>query len=183
VIDADDTLVEHSCVLETHATGHLLALPDFTWVLGLTDRTRQTMRLRVAVRGLLATEVPLLHYALEAFTFRDGLHVDPLTDAEVARPQHEADRKHIFRRDLKLSQECLWRQSVFKEVTSQRSLEAFHSLLAATDLKHLRTVLLQGLDLCHLTPVDLNDCARSEDAPPIPEVRHTHLVAKHAATL
>ena len=53
VIDADDTLVEHSCVLETHATGHLLALPDFTWVLTLTDGSWKSVSLGVSMSSFL----------------------------------------------------------------------------------------------------------------------------------
>src|SRR5690606_3103598 len=65
-----------------HVAGHLLAGEHAAGRLALADRTRRTMRQRVAVRRVAHAEVPALDRALEALALGDTLDVDQLADLE-----------------------------------------------------------------------------------------------------
>src|SRR6476646_7021437 len=66
----------------THVPGHLLAREHAARRLALADRTRRTVRQRVAVRRVAHGEVPALDRALEALALGDALEVDGLADFE-----------------------------------------------------------------------------------------------------
>jgi hypothetical protein len=62
-------------------------------------------------------------------------------------------------------------------MSSLRLLQVLEALLAAADLYGVVPVLLDGLHLSDLAPVDLYDGAWHDLSPLVPEVRHADLVA------
>lgn len=139
------------------------------------------MRFGVTVRSLLSTEVPTLHYALEALTLADGLDVNELAQCEVSRAKHVSDRQKVLWSDLELSHVSLGWQVVFQEVADLGSCSLLESSLAASNLDCIDVVaVLFELHLGDLASVDLYHGARSVHTPPVPEVSHTDLVSKQA---
>ena len=69
-------------------------------------------------------------------------------------------------------------QPILQEVSSLRLLQFVHPLLTAADLDSIDSIFLLGFYLNNLAPVDLDHCAGSVDAPAVPEVSHTDLVAE-----
>ena len=55
--------------LITHLTSHLLTLENSAWRLALTDGAGSPVRDRIAMGGVLHTEVMSLHAALKTFAF------------------------------------------------------------------------------------------------------------------
>ena len=68
----------------THMAGHLLALEDAAWRLVLSDRTRGTMRQRVAVRRVLHAEIVAFDGAGKALTDRGADDINNLTQTNLS---------------------------------------------------------------------------------------------------
>jgi hypothetical protein len=71
----------------THMTSHLLAFPDSTGRLTLADRTRDTVRSRVAVSGILHVEIVTLDSSLKTFTFRGTGNIHHLAGSKALNRQ------------------------------------------------------------------------------------------------
>lgn len=70
----------------------------------------------------LTAEVPTLHGTLITLTLRESLHINKLTDAEMARSQTIADREEILWCDHEFGQVLLRGQVEFQEMTCLRLL-------------------------------------------------------------
>src|SRR5690606_19818861 len=81
-VDPDHFQALRALAHRTHVAGHLLAREYAARRLPLADRTRGTMRQRVAVRRVAHLEVPALDRALEALALGHALDVDDLADLE-----------------------------------------------------------------------------------------------------
>ncbi len=78
-IDAHNLKVLHGAANVAHVARHLFALEDSAGRLVLTNRSRSTMRQRVAVRGILHREMVPFDDAGESFTVCCSDNIDILT--------------------------------------------------------------------------------------------------------
>ncbi len=109
------------------------------------------------MRGILSAEVPTLHGSLVTFTFGDGLHINELSDVEMAGAQQITNGQEVLWRNLEFCEVSLRRKVVLEEVSCLGFCEILKSFLSATYLYRVDTVFLQGLDLCDLASIDLYD--------------------------
>ena len=77
----------------------------------------------------------------------------------------------------------LWWEVVLEKVADLGLLHLVKFSLTNSKLDSIDTILLLGLDLSDLAPVNLDDSARDRDSPLVPEVSHAYLVANEARAL
>lgn len=135
------------------------------------------------MRGILSGEVPALHGALVTFTLGGRLHIDELPDTEVARTETETDRKEVLWGNWELGEVLLGWEVVFQVVAGLGLAEGLQAVLTNTNLDRIDAVLILCLYLSDLASIDLQDGARHDLAPLVPEVSSPYLVAKQASPL
>ena len=69
------------------------------------------------MRSILSAEVPTLHGSLVAFTFGDCLHINELSDIEMAGAQQVANGQEVLWSDFEFCEVSLRRKVVFEEVS------------------------------------------------------------------
>ena len=102
-INLDNTLIENCGGLEAHATSHLFTLKNFSGELAVANRTSCSVRLRVAMRGLLTGEVPPFHDSLESLTLAGGDDINKLAYLIVSWSEVVADWQEALRGARELS--------------------------------------------------------------------------------
>jgi hypothetical protein len=144
-----ETLSRYTSI--THVTSHLLAFPDATWRLTLTNGARHTMRTRVTVRGILHVKVVTLDGALEALALRGTSDVDQLTGSKKLDRQLRTSRKlsDISRIGTKLPKTFASLSASLGKVTRKGLGDARRLALASSDLNSTVAVSFWSLDLSH----------------------------------
>jgi hypothetical protein len=115
-------------------TCHLFTLPDFTWVLALTDRTGKSVSFGVSVCSVLTTEIPSFHDTLVSLTLALGGDVYKLSDIEVRWAQQITYWQEVFLSHLELCKMLLGWKSILQEVASLWFLQSFKVLFTESNL-------------------------------------------------
>ena len=135
------------------------------------------------MRSWLSAKVPSFHDTLITLTFANRLNINKLSNMEMLWTKEVADWQQILWRHPKLSQMFLWRQPIFKIVTSLWLLHSFGKLFSTADLYGVNNVPVELLlNLDDLTSVYLDNSAWHLCAPSIPEVSHAHFVTKETCS-
>ena len=129
------------------------------------------------MRCILHAEIPPLNCALETLTFACRTHVDKLANLEVTRPQAVTNREEALLGDGEFSEMSFWRQVVLQHMADLGLLHFVRHDFANTNLNCIDTIFFFGFDLSYLASVDLDNGARLELTPFIPEVGAADLVA------
>ena len=135
------------------------------------------------MRGILTAEVPSLHGSLITLTLGDCLYINKLADAEVTRTHSITYWQEVLRGDWEFSQVTLRWQVVLEEMTCLGLAQVFEAFLPTADLNRIDSVFFKGLYLSDLASVKLDDCARNDLTPFVPEMSHTNFVSDQTSTL
>src|SRR6185312_6353774 len=149
-VHADHFEIHRRTVHGAHVAGHLLAREHAARRLALADRTRRTMRQRVAVRGVAHREVPALDRALETLALGHARDVDDLADLEhVVHLDLGTDRVlvGVLVSEAKFPQAAARLDLGLGEVALGRLGQQRRALGARSDLHGEVTVSVGGLDL------------------------------------
>ncbi len=144
-----ETLSRYTSI--AHVTRHLLAFPDATRRLTLTDGARNSMRTRVTVRGILHVEIVALDGALEALALGGPGDINQLTGSKKLDRQLRTRRKlsDISRIGTELPKTFAGLSTSLGKVPRKGLGDARRLALASSDLNSTVAVSFWSLDLSH----------------------------------
>jgi hypothetical protein len=101
----------------------------------------------------------------------------------MARTKTVTYWEKVLRSDREFGKVSFGRQVVFHKVSNLWFLHSVGKFLSTSNLNRVNSVFLLGLDLSYLTPVNLNNSARSQFSPLVPKVCASDLVPQYTDTL
>lgn len=130
------------------------------------------------MRCELPVEVPPLHDSCKTFTDRHRLYINKLADFKVSWSNHITNRQEVFRCYFKLSKVSFDWQIMLQKVANLRLFHLSDLLFTTTDLNRVSPVFLLSFNLCDLTAIKLDDCARLQLSPFVPKMRAANFVTQ-----